>query len=305
MSRKIIYLINPISGTHGKASVQQLITRRTQKEGIEFNILPTNAEGNYAFLLPLIREQQVTDIVVCGGDGTLSAVLSSLRGSDVRVGIVPMGSGNGLAFAAKIPKDPSKALDIVFAAKAALIDGFLINGQFSCMLCGIGFDGNVAHEFAVEPKRGLQTYIKVTLRNFFKARPWPFYLTIPAADGNGVQAFPVDAFFIDIANGDQFGNHFTIAPRASLHDGLLDIVVVKKTNRLFFLLAVIRQVLGGYKVQARPDDIRNRTILYFQTSTLTVGNSSQAPVHIDGDPMPPAPEYHITVVPKAINLIQP
>lgn len=305
MSRKIIYLINPISGTHRKASVQELIARRTREEGIEFNILPTNAEGDYAFLLPLIREQQVTDIVVCGGDGTLSAVLSALRGATVRVGIIPMGSGNGLAFAAKIPKDPAKALDIVFAAKAALIDGFLINGQFSCMLCGIGFDGKVAHEFALERRRGLRTYAKVTLRNFFRAAPWSFYLTIPAADGNSVQAFSVDAFFIDIANGDQFGNHFTIAPKASLHDGLLDIVVVKKTNRFFFLLAAIRQVLGGYTVQASPDDIRNRTVLYFQTSTLTIGNRNLAPVHIDGDPKTSASEYHITTVPNAINLIQP
>jgi diacylglycerol kinase (ATP) len=170
-NRKIIYLINPISGTRGKESVRELIVRRTQEKGIPFSILPTDAAGNYGFLLDLIGKERITDIVVCGGDGTVSAVASALTGIDIRIGIIPLGSGNGLAFAAKIPKDPSRALDIVFAGEATAIDGFLINGQFSCMLCGIGFDGKVAHEFSLQPKRGLQTYIRVTMRNFFRAEP--------------------------------------------------------------------------------------------------------------------------------------
>src|SRR5882757_1861813 len=118
MDRKIIYLINPISGTGGKSSVRELITRRTQEKGIAFSILPTNAEGNYDFLLSLIEKDGVTDIVVCGGDGTVNAVASALTGIDIRMGIIPMGSGNGLAFAARIPKKPSRALDIIFAGQA-------------------------------------------------------------------------------------------------------------------------------------------------------------------------------------------
>src|SRR6201999_1634546 len=112
---------------------------------------------------------EVTDIVICGGDGTVSAVAAALKGQETRLGIIPMGSGNGLAFAAGIPKDPVRALDIVFAGKASCIDGLLINEEFSCMLCGIGLDGKVAHEFASERTRGLQTYIRVTFRNFLRA----------------------------------------------------------------------------------------------------------------------------------------
>ena len=183
-SRNIIYLINPISGTRGKWSLQEMIRQKTEEKGIAYSILPTNVEGDYAFLLPFIQQTGVTDIVVCGGDGTVSAVAAALAGVDVRVGIVPMGSGNGLAFAAGIPKDAEKALDIIFAAKASPIDGFLINDQFSCMLCGIGFDAKVAEEFAIQPKRGLQTYIRVTMKNFFSARPYPFRLRIPTSNGH-------------------------------------------------------------------------------------------------------------------------
>jgi YegS/Rv2252/BmrU family lipid kinase len=302
--RNIIYLINPISGTRGKHSLQEMIRQKTQEKGITYSILPTNIEGDYAFLLPFIQQAAVTDIIVCGGDGTVSAVAAALTGVDVRVGIIPMGSGNGLAFAAGIPKDAEKALEIVFAAKASPIDGFLINGQFSCMLCGIGFDARVAEEFAEQPTRGLQTYIRVTMKNFFSARPYPFRLQIPTGNRHE-PSFHEEAFFISIANGNQFGNNFTIAPRASLRDGLLDIVIARKTNRLRFLLSVVRQVLGGYRIQSEPEKKGKQKILYFQTAALVIENPGEAPLHIDGDPKASASEFHISVVPKAIQLIQP
>ncbi len=310
MPRKIIYLINPISGTGGKSSLQDLIIRKTGAQKIDFSILPTDAEGRYDFLIPAIEKEEITDIVICGGDGTVSAVAAALKGVPVRIGIIPMGSGNGLAFAAKIPKDPSKALDIIFAGKASYIDGFTINGQFSCMLCGIGFDAKVAHEFARQKKRGLQTYIRVSLSNFFSSRPYPFRIRLPLPDGGeGVflpeRSFSVDAFFINIANGNQFGNNVTIAPKASLQDGLLDIVVVKKMLKLPMFFAVIRQVLGGNALQDIPGDAGKKNVLYFQAQELIIENPDEAPLHIDGDPKDTAKEFKIRVVPAMLQLIQP
>jgi diacylglycerol kinase (ATP) len=306
-NKKIIYLINPISGTRGKRSVRDLITRRTKEAGIEFSILPTDATGNYSFLIPLIEKEGVTDIVICGGDGTVSAVAATLKGRDTRIGIIPMGSGNGLAFAAGIPRDATKALDIVLAGNASWIDGFSINGHFACMLCGIGFDGSVAHQFARERRRGFQTYIRVTLFHFLRARSWPFTIDSPAGGpaGGPQTSFPVEAFFIDIANGNQFGNNVTIAPRADLHDGLLDIVIVKKASRLHLLLSAIRQVMGGYKVTTAPKNAGTKKVLYFQTPALVIANPDRAPLHIDGDPAPSAYQFHIEIAPKAIHLIQP
>lgn len=302
-SRKIIYLVNPISGTRGKRSLQNLIVRKTKEAGIGFSILPTDVMGNYSFLLPMIEQQGVTDIVICGGDGTVSAVAAALQGRDTRIGIIPMGSGNGLAFAAGIPRDPARALDIILTGNSSWIDGFLINDRFSCMLCGIGFDGGVAHQFAREHRRGLQTYIRVTFSQFLRARSYPFTIALP---GNGSRSsFPVEAFFIDIANGNQFGNNVTIAPRADLHDGLLDIVIVKKASRLRLLLSATRQVLGGYKMTAAPVNAGKEKVLYFQTPGLSIANPEGAPLHIDGDPAPSADQFSIEIAPKAIRLIQP
>ncbi|HLX66623.1 MAG TPA: hypothetical protein VKR41_06495, partial [Puia sp.] len=192
---------------------------------------------------------------------------------------------------------------------ASWIDGFLINDRFSCMLCGIGFDGGVAHQFAREHRRGLHTYIRVTLSHFFRARSYPFTIALPApaADlpAGTPTSFPVEAFFIDIANGNQFGNNVTIAPRADLHDGLLDIVIVKKASRLRLLLSTTRQVLGGYKMTAAPVNSGKEKVLYFQTPGLSIANPEGAPLHIDGDPAPSAERFRIEIVPKAIRLIQP
>lgn len=302
-TRKIIYLINPISGTKGKRELQELIENRMVAAGVDFKVLPTDAAGNYAFLIPLIEKEGVSDIVICGGDGTVSAVAAALQGTDTRIGIIPMGSGNGLALAAHIPRDPEKALEVILAGKASRIDGFTINGHFSCMLCGIGFDGGVAHQFAHESKRGLQTYIKVTLSRFLRAHSWRFMIELP--EGSARASFPVEAFFIDVANGNQFGNNFTIAPRADLHDGLLDIVVVKRTSKFRLLLSVIRQVLAGYKVTLSPVDAGRQKVLYFQTPRLTIVNPDGAPLHIDGEPAPSAGSFRIAVVANAIHLLQP
>ena len=299
MARKIIYFINPVSGTKGKAEVIKLIEKRTKEQKIPFEILHTNAQGDYFFLKQKIEEENITDIVVCGGDGTVSQVTASLLEEAVNVGIIPMGSGNGLALAAKIPTNPSKALDIIFNGKAKYIDSFYINQTFSCMLCGLGFDAQVAHDFAKQGSRGLLTYVKQTINNFFTARPYSFDIV------NQGKSFNTEAFFISIANSNQFGNNFTIAPLASLDDGLLDIVIVKKMSKFRFLWQVIKQLRRGQVDEYNELTVQHREVLYFQTPRLMISNLENAPLHIDGDPVETTRKFSIQVIPQAFKLIQP
>ena len=165
MKRKFIYFINPISGTSGKALLLKIIKKKTTEKNIPFEILDTNAAGEYAYLKEKIFVEKITDIIVCGGDGTVNQIAGALLGIDINIGIIPMGSGNGMAFAAKIPKRIDKALEIIFIGKTSLVDSFYINHKFSCMLCGLGFDAQVAHDFAKQKKRGLLTYIKLAIKN--------------------------------------------------------------------------------------------------------------------------------------------
>ena len=295
MSRKIIYLINPISGTRGKGTLKTMIARLTKAKGIPFEILDTDIAAKYSAVRQKVLAEGYTDIVVCGGDGSVNQVVHALADMDVQFGIIPMGSGNGLALAAGIPKASEKALDIVFTGKARLTDAFMVNDQFACMLCGLGFDAQVAHQFAKQPKRGLATYASLTTRNFFSATCHPFKI-----EANKL-TFTTEAFFVSIANSNQFGNNFTIAPKAVLSDGLLDVVIVKKVAKPLLLLTVMKQVLAG-KLRRIENSLRS-PVIYFQTDELTISNIGNAPMHIDGEPRDTPSNLHIRVLPQYFKLI--
>src|SRR6478672_4343672 len=171
MARKILFFYNPISGTKSKQPLLDKIEMRCKKEQINFEIRETSATADYTYLSGKIEVDNITDIVVCGGDGTINEVASAILGTTVNIGIIPMGSGNGLALAAGISTNANKALDTIFKNNPVAIDGFFINTHFSCMLCGLGFDAQVAHDFAKQKKRGLLTYVEQSLRNFFAAKP--------------------------------------------------------------------------------------------------------------------------------------
>lgn len=299
MKRNIIYIINPIAGVRAKEGLQHFIEEKTSQQKIPFQVFPSVSSGDYSFLHPFIKEQKVTDVVIAGGDGTVSQVVSSLMHFDLNFGIVPCGSGNGLALAAGISKQPAKALEQVFSGKASKIDGFSVNGIFACMLCGLGFDAQVAHDFSRQPKRGVGTYIKQVFKNLLSAKTYSFELQLHDLK------FETEAFFISIANSNQFGNNFTIAPRASLSDGLLDIVIATNQNKLSLILQTLKQVAGLNKLQPQTFIRQKKGIIYFQTAHLSIINKTQAPLHMDGDPAETPGKLKIEIKKKCFRLIQP
>ena len=311
--RNIIYIINPVSGpgtsafvpkavgtpADKKKDLQQFIEKKTAEQKISYSVFPSVASGDYSFLRPVIKEQKITDVIIAGGDGTVSQVVGSLMNCDVNFGIIPCGSGNGLAYAAKIPKRVDKALHVVFTGKPLATDGFYLNDYFACMLCGLGFDASVAHDFVDQPKRGLATYARLVLKNFYSMKKHRFQVQLQDT------AIETDAYFISIANSNQFGNNFTIAPKASLSDGLLDIVIVTSKNKISFVWQTLMQLAGWNKLQATSLVKENRGLIYFQTDELNIINLSNAPLHIDGEPAEPVTELKITVKKKCFRLLQP
>lgn len=296
MKRKFVFLLNPIAGNGNRSNIRQLIEKKAALLKMDYAIFPTNAEGKYDNIRTRIEQEGVTDVIVAGGDGTISSVVNNLRDTNVCFGLIPCGSGNGLALCAGIPKNSNKAIDLVFTGTPMLIDAFTINNHFSCMLSGLGFDAQVAHDFAKQNKRGLITYVKQTYANFLKAKPFSFDIIV------NNKSVSTNAFFISLANSNQFGNQFTIAPKASLNDGLLDIVVVQEMNKLQMLFAVIHQINKG---EVKEKLYKEKGVMYYQTSKLTIHNKDKAPLHVDGDPQETAPVFEINVIPGAFRLIQP
>lgn len=299
MERKIIYLINPKAGTGKKDTIEKLINKKTTEQNIPYQVLYTNPKGDYDYLKQQIVNENITDIVMAGGDGTVNQIVSSLAETNVNFGIIPMGSGNGLAFCAGIPKKPNKALDIIFRGHTGFVDAFKINNRFSCMLSGLGFDAQVAHEFAKKTTRGLLTYTQQSIVEFFKAHPYQFQIVFKEF------SFFTDAFFISIANSNQFGNNFTIAPKASLDDGLLDVVIVQRMNKAKLPFAILRQIRGNNHLQQLVEDMSKKNILYFQTPSLIIKNLKHAPVHIDGEPAESSDEFNIQIMRRHFKLLQP
>ena len=296
MTNKLIFLMNPVSGIKDKERIRELIEWRLNEKGITFEFVSTNATGDYSFLEKKIIQEQIKNIIVIGGDGTISQVAGSLRHLPINFGLIPCGSGNGLALAAGISRDPGQALDIVLNGQPSGIDAFSINGKFSCMLSGIGFDAKVAHDFAKMKKRGLWTYVKVSMKNFLSAREYPFKLRIAGKE------IDTEAYFVSIANSNQFGNNFTIAPKALLTDGLLDIIVVQKMNKLQALLSIFYQLKFG---DVQKEFLGKNGILYYQVKEIEILNAGNAPLHIDGDPCPTSVKFSISIIPSAFSLIQP
>lgn len=299
MDRKLLFLVNPISGTRTKEKLIAFITEKVTSAGFLFTIDYTNATGNYTLLKEKVIADRFTDIVIVGGDGSVNQVVQAFAALPVRFGILPVGSGNGLARAAGIPTKIKRALQVIIEGNTMPLDGFTINDAFSCMLSGLGFDAQVAHNFARKAKRGLFNYTKESLLHFFKAQPYGFEIKLPEF------SFFTDAFLISIANSNQFGNNVTIAPQAKLNDGLLDVIVVQKMHKVKLPYAILKQLSGNNKMQQLVEDMEHKNIVYFQTPSLEISNLKLAPLHIDGEAVASAQHLSIKVLPNYFTLFVP
>jgi diacylglycerol kinase (ATP) len=299
MDRNILFLVNPISGTRTKEKIIAFIAKKLNAANISFSIDYTNATGNYTILKEQVVAKRITDIVIVGGDGSVNQVVQAFAEMRLRFGILPVGSGNGLARAAGIPTKIKRALQVIVEGNTMPVDAFTINDTFSCMLSGLGFDAQVAHNFARKAKRGLFNYTKESLLHFFKAQPYGFEIKLPEF------SFFTDAFLISIANSNQFGNNVTIAPQAKLNDGLLDVIVVQKMHKVKLPYAILKQLSGNNKMQQLVEDMEHKNIVYFQTPSLEISNTQLAPLHIDGEAVASAQHLSVKVLPNYFTLFVP
>ena len=298
LNKRLLYIINPIAGSGSRSSLHELIRQYTESAGIPYEMTASSKDGNYQALAQKIQENKITQVIIAGGDGTVSQVIAALKHTGVHFGILPCGSGNGLARAAKIPLNMKAAVQFNLEGQGKPTDGFLINNEFACMLSGLGFDATVAHSFAQQPARGFYTYAKEVIKNFNKASPFQFNIHTSNT------SLYIDAFFISIANANQYGNNFLIAPKASLDDGLLDVVMLTRQSKLSLLWETLRQLTGQQPVVHPHQTNADCKLVYWQVNELQIENLSKAPLHIDGDPVPYVERAKFSVVPQAFSLIR-
>ncbi len=211
----VLAIINPLSGTTSAAQKQVLqdaFLRRADAIGFSPDLVVTTHPGHATELAAHAVEQGVNRVLAIGGDGTINETAQALRRSATALGIVPIGSGNGLARHLGIPLNPMKAIERALTGRPVVIDSGEINEHPFFCTAGLGFEAFVAHAFARQPVRGLPTYVRTAFRAFWAYKPQRFLL-----DGQ-----ERDLFSMTFANAGQFGNNAWMAPQANIADGKLE-----------------------------------------------------------------------------------
>ncbi|WP_302458473.1 diacylglycerol kinase family protein [Mediterranea massiliensis] len=290
--KKIVFVINPISGTQGKEQILAWVNEKLDREKYDMEVVYTEYAGHAVKIAAEKAAEKAFAVVAIGGDGTINEIARSLVHTDTALGIIPCGSGNGLARHLQIPLDPKKAVDIINGGRLEVIDYGKINGiPFFCT-CGVGFDAFVSLKFSQAGKRGPLTYLEQTLLESLKYRPEVYELEM---DGNASARYR--AFLIACGNASQYGNNAYITPRATLDDGLLDVTILEP-------FTVLDVPSLSFQLFNKTID-QNSRIKTFQCKSLRIHRSKPGVVHFDGDPMMAGEDIEVSIVQRELKVIVP
>ncbi len=289
MKKRILFIINPISGTTSKRDIPEFITQNIDHDLFDFDIQMTQGPGDATTMAHAASERGLDAVVAVGGDGTVNEVARALVHTSTALGIIPCGSGNGLARHLLIPRDIRKSLDMINDFVVHDLDYCVINDMPFFCTCGMGFDAFVSQKFAEAGKRGPVTYVQKVLEEGLKYRPETYILK----DDTGTQCYK--AFLITCANASQYGNNAYIAPQASMSDGLMDVVIMEPFNVLEAPQIAIDMFSKTLNKSSR--------IKTFRTKHLTIHREEPGVIHYDGDPAMTGKDIDVHVEEKGIRII--
>lgn len=288
---KAIVIYNPISGKGAGQQAADAIINSELKALFDLEIHKTVYGGHAKEIALKELERGAEFFFVIGGDGTINEVGSVLKGKNATMGIIPMGSGNGLAKHIGMSTDFNKAFHQLSNASVRLIDTLTINNQFAVNVSGFGFDGYVAYRFNHHGKRGLSTYTKIGLSEYFKYPLQEFELTFDN------KSFKVKKHMLVIANASQFGNAAIIAPSANLEDGIIELVAVELPPALKIPGILYRLFTGKLK--------DNRYITTYKCKGFKARSNKPVHLHIDGESIEPVMEINVGIELKSLKLFFP
>lgn len=288
---RTLLIINPIAGTSSKQQLPEAVAQALTEFNTTLTVRCTTAGGDATRFAREAVEDGVDVVLAAGGDGTVNETAAGLSGSHVPLGIIPCGSGNGLARHVGIPLDIKGALDVLKLRNVVDCDHGSVNGHpFFCTF-GIGFDATVSDVFARSKQRGKLTYVRSTVEQYFNYQPQTY-----AISANGMD-ITERAFLVAVCNASQYGNNAYIAPRASITDGLLDVTVVHAGNLLTTALVGLDLLTGLIE--------ENMLTHTFQSSEVVIRRSEEGVVHLDGEPLSMGKELHVKCHAGALRVFTP
>ncbi|MEY4876987.1 MAG: hypothetical protein RL708_2136 [Bacteroidota bacterium] len=284
--KKIVFIINPKSGTKNKISLPDAIKQNIDASLFDYEIEFTEYAGHAIKIAKKAAENKVDIVVIAGGDGSINEVSSALVHTQTALGIIPLGSGNGLSRHLGLPLKIEDAIKKINIGKRVLIDTCLINDEVFVSASGVGFDGLVAHEFSKVKKRGIAKYIIISSQKFFGYKPLHYTINV---DGRKIET---EAFMVAFANSQQFGSGLKIAPTADLTDGLMHCCILKP----FGLLAGFQLLFNGFSGKLKT----NNYYELIDCKEATIKFSNDANWQKDGEPMLYQNEASVKINPKSL-----
>ena len=286
----ILFIINPISGTGKKKIVEQLIKEELTHNKFEVSIRYTEAVGHATMISKEGVEAYVDVIVAVGGDGSVNEVAKGLIGTNVKMGIIPAGSGNGFARHLNIPMDKRKAVILLNKLNSKSVDTASVNDQLFVGTAGVGFDAHIGLKFDEASTRGFWTYLKLTFKEYFNYKEQSYQISIDQK-----KTINEKAFFMSFCNINQWGNNVFISPNSNIKDGLIRVVLIRKMNLLsvpFFAFRLFSKSVDKSKYYKE-----------FSGKKVEVNQSINL-IHIDGEPTRLGQKVLVEIKPSSLEVIQ-
>lgn len=288
--KKLIFILNPITAPINTGQLRDLLIRELDKD-LDFDIIETAKAGDAGRFAEKAAKDEYDIIVAVGGDGTVNEISKPLIGSGTILGILPAGSGNGLARHLHIPLNISEAIRTINKLHVIDIDTASVNGRHFVSIAGIGFDSKIANASKKSGKRGFETYFKLIVTHYLKYKTRSFKLSF---DGKKIER---EALFISFANSGQFGYNTIIAPQADICDGLLDVVIVKKFP--LWEIPDILRLLFTRRIH------KSSYTESFRASELKVWREKGKRINIDGESVKMGRMLHFKVHPRSLKVLVP
>ncbi|HEX8060575.1 MAG TPA: YegS/Rv2252/BmrU family lipid kinase [Cyclobacteriaceae bacterium] len=290
-SKKVFFIINRFSGTGYQDSIEGRIIDACAALNYGCTIEYTRQRGHATELAQQAVAEKFDMAFAVGGDGTVNEVAQGLIGSHVEMGILPKGSGNGLARHLGVPMKFASALDLLKSSQVINMDAMSINGKLSVNVSGIGFDGHVAGMFGKNGKRGLAGYTKLVLKEFVSYKENEARVVV---DGTPHEA---SAFIVALANSSQFGNNAKVAPLASVCDELIDVCFIRKVPFTHVVGFATKMFTGTLD--------KSSLVKIYKGKNISIKFSKPVAFHIDGEPQEPASQFDVHIDAGRLKMLVP
>jgi diacylglycerol kinase (ATP) len=289
--KKILFIINPVSGIGKQKRVENAIKKHLDHSEYDYEIAHTEYAHHATKISAEAQSKGIDIVVAIGGDGSANDVATGIVNTEMIMGVIPVGSGNGLAHFLKIPFSFKKSIRIICRNNVSRIDTATINNNLFISIAGLGFDALVAEEFTKCSRRGFWSYIKTILKEFRIYKPATYKIKF---DGKEIER---TALMVSFANSDQFGYNAHVAPQASINDGLIDLCIIQPVS---FLKAIPM----AHKLFHKSLDT-SKNVEVYKVREASVETDSPVSCHLDGDPAERLSSAEVKIFPKSLNIIIP